>query len=304
MLTPLDLSYGAVATETLRSIATQLEERAQEERERTGNAPKPDELTKARIAVSKEAQESRGKIISAMLSNQHVSTIEMVMALADKVAEKLGIDTSKDRSYLMLGKIIGDLIDKMDVGARRGIEEAVGLDKLGISIATFASALSDPTGAARSRLDEALLKTAGRNGVTEATSRIVARLEDAADPQSIEEIKAREQIDDPSRPKDAAGQQERLEALESAKAFANLEDVQVIREKLAEQTKEAVAGDAAIEDGDLLLLLAAIPHESSEGASPATGLAKGDGQEEDRTQAGPGQPLIDLETIFRRLYDV
>lgn len=264
MLSPLDLTYGAVATDTLRSISAQLEEQAKEEHEKHSIAPKPDPLTEARISVSKEAQESRGKIISAMLSHQHVSTNEMVMALADKVAEKLGIDTSKERSYLMLGKIIADLVEKMDAGTRKALEEAVGLDKLGISISTFASALSDPTGAARQRLDEALLRTAGRSGVTEATSRIVARLEDAADPQSLEEIRAREVIDDPVRPKDASGREEQLQALQSAKAIENLEDVKLIREKLAEQSEAAGTGAKTVEDGDLLMLLAMLSDEEPE----------------------------------------
>ncbi|THV24143.1 hypothetical protein [Peteryoungia ipomoeae] len=316
MLSPLDLAYGAVATDTLRSISVQLEEQAKEEREKHSIAPKPDPVTEARISVSKEAQESRGKIISAMLSHQHVSTNEMVMALADKVAEKLGIDTSKERSYLMLGKIIGDLVEKMDAGTRKALEEAVGLDTLGISISTFASALSDPTGAARQRLDEALLRTAGRGGVTEATSRIVARLQDAADPQSLEEIKAREGIDDPVRPKDASGREEQLHALQSAKAIENLEDVKLIREKLAEQSKETGSGEVTVEDGDLLLLLAglsdadteSIPADATVEDNAKESVSIGSTRPKDQVDGKDGDTGVDrvstlIERYLHRLYE-
>ncbi|KPF44458.1 hypothetical protein [Rhizobium sp. AAP43] len=263
MLFPTEKAQGLVATDILRSIAEQWDARHKEENEKAGIAQKADPLVEARMTVSEEARRSRAKIVSSMFNHENVSVNELKMKVADKLAEKLGLDVDRSRSYFTLGKLIEDIVSKMDAMARSELERAVGLDKLGISLTTFVSALSDPTGDGTERLNAALEKSAGRGGVTDAVNRVFTRLKDAADPKSASEVAVQEEIADPARVDDEKGRQERLASLQAALASERLEQVGEIQKVLSDSATAGGAMHAPASAEKLLSMLAYMADQQS-----------------------------------------
>ncbi|MBP1843098.1 hypothetical protein J2046_001352 [Rhizobium petrolearium] len=259
MLLPTQQTYGLAATNVMQSMLDSIEEqRKEEEAERSGKERDP--VADARISASEEAKRAREKITSALFGTNRTDPNELKIDLIDRLAKKLGLDTDEARSNYRLGEALKDLLKPMDMTQISKLEEDLGLKDIGISIRTLLAAIQNPYGDDNQRLMDAFTKKANGGKLGAEVDRVVQRLEDVADPKTLEELKLGPQGYDPTRVEDEETRAERLEDIEAAEAGKKLEDVQKVQDVIEKTNKNDgtdVGGDgktdAASVDAQTLL---------------------------------------------------
>ena len=146
------------------------------------------------------------------------------------------------------------------------VEKITGLTELGLAAEDIVAAIRSPYGDAAERVKEALAEKAQEDkALTPEMRKVLARLEDTADPKSIEELKLDRTKRDPTRIEDADTRLEREETIRKLEAGEKLEDVQDLQDAVGmahddatkgktETGKDSDTADAAL---DTIQLLAA-----------------------------------------------
>lgn len=270
MLLPTQQTYGLAATNVMQSMLDSIEERRrQEEAEQAGRERDP--ATEARVSASEDAKRAREKITSALFGTNRTDPNELKIDLIDRLARKLGLDTDEARSNYRLGEALKDLLKPMDLLQISKLEEELGLKDIGVSIKTLLAAIQNPYGDDNQRLMDAFTKKANGGKLGAEVDRVVQRLEDVADPKTLEELKLGPQGYDPTRVEDAETRVERREDIEAAEAGKKLEDVQKVQdviEKANETDALEVDGDgktdaASIDTQTLLSVFAAAAEQAA-----------------------------------------
>ena len=142
------------------------------------------------------------------------------------------------------------------------LEEKSGLTELGLTAKDIIGAISNPYGAEAQRVKDALAEKAdAEKALTPEMRKIIARLEDTADPKSIEELKLDRTKRDPTRVEDAETRKEREETIGKLEAGAKLEDVEKLQDAVGRANDDAVkdktAGRTPTTAVDTIQLLAA-----------------------------------------------
>lgn len=290
MLLPTQQTYGLAATNMMQSMLDGIEEqRRKDEEQRTGK--KSDPVAEARISASEDTRRARDKITSALFGVTRTDPNELKIELVDRLAAKLGIDTDEARSSYKLGKALEDALKEMMPDEIGKLAEDLGLDDIGISMDTLLAAIKNPYGDDNQRLMDGLNRKANGGKLDTEVERVVQRLEDVADPKSLEELKLGPQGYDPTRVEDAETRAERQADIKAAEAGKKLEDVQKIQEVIEKKNDKASAepaadgaSDAASADDTALLALFAAAAEQV--ASSDTGDLEPEGSStSDRSSA-------------------
>lgn len=260
MLLPTQQSHGLAATNLMQSMLDGIEEqRRHQEEERTGR--ERDAVSEARISASEEAKRARAKVAEALFGSNRADPNELKIQLIDRLATKLGIDADEARSSFKLGRPLEDALKDMDPAQIGRLEEYLGLKEIGISMATLLAAIKNPYGDDNARLMDGLTKKANGGKLDTEVERVVQRLEDVADPQTLEELKLGPQGYDPTRIEDEATRAERQEDIAAAEVSEKLEDVQDVQDAIEERTEAVVEGpvpgDSGVDDAEMLTVLAA-----------------------------------------------
>lgn len=261
MLLPTQQSYGLTATNTMQSMLDGMEEqRRQDEEQRTGK--ERDKLTEARLSASEDAKRAREKIATALFGTGNADPAALKMDLVERLADELGLDTDEARSSYKLGRALEEALKGMAPNDVRALSEKIGFADLGISMDTLLNAIKNPYGDDNERLSEALIKKANGGKLGTEVERVVQRMEDTADPKSLEELKLGPQGYDPTRVEDAGTRAERLEDIQAAEAGQKLEDVQENQDAVEEKNDELAAnptddGAENVEASTSLAILAA-----------------------------------------------
>lgn len=264
MITPTQQAYGQAATNMMQSMIDDLEQRRKEEAEKSGKKPKADPVIEAKISASEEAKRAQAKISEALFSSSKVDINELRMDLIEQLGNELGLDIEEAKSSYGLGKMFEEAVKTLDFAAKADIEKALGLDKLDISLDQFVASVKNPYGDENEKLKGALEKQAGGGSSNADIRKVVQRLEEVADPKTLEELKLGPQYADPTRVVDAETKAERLQDIAMAEASEKLGDVQEAQE-LIEQRNELAANlpEGVAEEvidagsGELLQVLAA-----------------------------------------------
>ncbi|MFC6447187.1 hypothetical protein [Shinella zoogloeoides] len=181
------------------------------------------------------------------------------LALATGVAQ--GEDEAdanfEQRLSAMLARERGEL--PADVAT---LERKSGLTDLGLSASDIIGAIRNPYGTEAQRVKDALAEKAEEEkALTPEMRKVLARLEDAADPKSIEELKLERTKRDPTRVEDAETRKEREETIGKLEAGEKLEDVEKLQDAVGRANEDAVKGKAdgrtPTEAVDTIQLLAA-----------------------------------------------
>ena len=267
MLLPTQQSHGLAATNLMQSMLDGIEEqRRQQEEERTGR--ERDAVSEARISASEEAKRAREKVAEALFGSNRADPNELKIQLIDRLATKLGIDADEARSSFKLGRALEDALKDMDPAQIGRLEEYLGLKEIGISMATLLAAIKNPYGDDNARLMDGLTKKANGGKLDTEVERVVQRLEDVADPQTLEELKLGPQGYDPTRIEDEATRAERQEDIAAAEVSEKLEDVQDVQDAIEERTEAVVEGpvpgDSSVDDAEILTVLAAASDPSAD----------------------------------------
>lgn len=286
MLLPTEQAFGQAATGLLQSMLDQIEERRKEQEEKRVGKTANDPMVEARITASEEARRSRENIAEAFFNGGTKSITEQKIELMDQLGKKLGINRDDYRSSYGYGKAIEEAISALDPASAIDIKDELGLDDLGISLTELVAAIKNPYGDEDTKLENALNKLAGDGKHSNLEiAKIVQRLEDTADPKSLEELKVGPQGWDPTRVEDAETRAERRADIKLAEASEKLEDVQEMQEAVseareggaAEKTKDGTSPDAG---DDLMLQVLAASVEQAEDVqetdSPSSAPAEGE----------------------------
>ncbi|WP_439630018.1 hypothetical protein [Shinella sp.] len=138
----------------------------------------------------------------------------------------------------MLTRLRGEL--PTDVAT---LESKSGLSDLGLKATDLVAAIRSPYGAEAERVKEALAEKArDEKALTPEMRKVLARLEDAADPKTIEELKLDRTKRDPTRVEDAETRAEREETIQSLEAGEKLEDVQKLQDAVGRAHEDATKG--------------------------------------------------------------
>ncbi|MFN7101229.1 MAG: hypothetical protein ACK4N1_01265 [Pseudorhizobium sp.] len=263
MILPTQAAFGLAATNLMQSTLDTIEERRKQDEEKA-TGTKKDPVAEARMSASAESRRSEGKIAEALFSINNVDPNELKMQLTERLAAKLGIDLEKERSNYSLGKAIEEAAKSLDSTQISELEKDLGLKAAGVSLATVIAAIKNPYGDDNTRLMDGLNKVAngGQGGFDMA--RVIQRLEDVADPKTLEELKLGPQGYDPTRVEDAGTRAERRDDIQALEASGKLEDVQEMQDAVRENNDKVAQG--AIPEGtsasdtagaDMILLLGA-----------------------------------------------
>lgn len=263
MLLPTQQAFGQAATGLLQSMLDQIEERRKEEEEKRVGKTANDPMVEARISASEEAKRARENIAEAFFNNGAKGITEQKIELMDQLGKNLGISRDEFRSSYGYGKVIEDAIAALDPASAIDLKDELGLDDLGVSLTELVAAIKNPYGDEDTKLENALNKRSGDGKHSDLEiAKIVQRLEDTADPKSLEELKAGPQGWDPTRVEDAETRAERDADILAAEASEKLEDVQEMHEALSDSRTADASGagreeQASKADALMLQVLAA-----------------------------------------------
>ena len=206
-------------------------------------------------------------------SDENPSANAMMAARFDTRYGLTRSDGEIDADYSMrIGEKMADVRKSMPASIAE-LEKKTGLRDLGLTAAQMVAAIKSPSGQQSQIIQEALDDKARETGISTEDSQVaIQRLEDIADPKSIEELKLeRTQQPDPTRVENAETHKEREEDIRKLEAGEKLEDVQDVQETI-EKVNDAIrdapgetgtpAADGkpvaeTVTSGDLLLTLAA-----------------------------------------------
>ncbi|WP_428426990.1 hypothetical protein [Pararhizobium sp.] len=262
-----DTDFGTRVEDTLTLVSMI----GKKEANLPGSSPIPggaQEITLARFRVNVDD-------IDAVLNGTAEEPTEMTK-MAARFVTRYGLTQKEDEHDLLFSKRIGETMASVrktmpiDIAE---LETKAGLRALGVTAAQLVDAIKNPTGKQAQIIQEALDDAARDTGTSTEDKQIaIQRLEDIADPKSIEELKLEKtQQPDPTRVENAETRKEREEDIRKLEAGEKLEDVQKVQDTIEKindailgapgQTKTPAAdGKPAAEvvpSGDLLLTLAA-----------------------------------------------
>lgn len=266
MLFPTQQTAGLAATNVMQVTLDSIEERRREDQEKA-SGEKRDPVVEAQVSASIEARRAREKIAEALFDINNVDANELKLKLTERLAAKFGIDLEEDRSNFSLGRAIEEAIKQLglDHTAISKLEDELGLKAAGVSLATVIAAIKNPYGDDNARLLEGLAAAANGGGAAFDVARVLQRLEDVANPKTLEELKLGPQEYDPTRVEDAQTRAERQKDIQALEASKKLEDVQEMQDVVAAQNDSAVKpeeigepkADAAASGAELILILGA-----------------------------------------------
>ncbi len=207
-------------------------------------------------AVSGKTAESvslaRFGVSAAEIAEINAGTAEnpsdMALTLA-RFAKENGLEQAADESDDAFSSRIGASLSayrKTLAESIPALEKKSGLAELGITAEQMIEAVRRPYGTQAEAIETILDdKATEEKTLTADVSKVLQRLEDIADPKTIEELKAERLEKDPTKVEDAETRKEREETIDALEAGEKLEDVQDLHEAVR-KGNEATAknGDA------------------------------------------------------------
>lgn len=234
-------------------------------------------LTPARFRVT-------GDDISAILDGTAENPSAMAELMA-RFAERSGIVREADEPEELFNARVGMAIREIRQQLPESVtslEKSSGLHELGVTAREMIAAIAQPYGPEAQAIKAKLDEKAGLDRMLAADmSKVLQRLEQAADPKTLEELKVERFKRDPTAVEDAETKQEREEDIRTLEAADKLDDIEKQQEavKKAQEAAEenpdesGTAGpqtDAAVET--IQVLAAGAEIAKSETGTPSSGL--------------------------------
>jgi hypothetical protein len=306
MLLPSLQSTSMIAVDTMRSMLDGIEKRRKEEQQEI-SGQKPDPITQAKISASEEAKQAREKISAALFSTNKVDLNALKVELFEKLGQSLGIERTDSMSSYAYGRAIEKAVEQLSPADQTRLTKDLGLDALDVSLATVIEAIKNPYADGSAKLDKALEKHHGDGKATSAdTRKVLQRLEDAADPKTLSELKLGDVTYDPTRVVDAETRKEREQDIAAQEAAEKLDDVKDMRDAVSERNEAVFRGEAVAptdKEGaadQLLAVLAgaaeSIDDETAEQEADPSDAADTEGDDSAESQKGVGTSLDTVAT--------
>lgn len=192
--------------------------------------------------------DSLGTTMTAVKQAMSGPSDDAAANLVARLALTAGVTQGEDESDVDFGQRLSNMVTRMrgelpaDVTT---LEKRSGLSDLGLSASDVVAAIRNPYGTEAERVKDALAdKARAEKAMTPEMQKVLARLEDAADPKSIEELKLDRTRRDPTRVEDAETRKEREETIRKLEAGEKLEDVQELQDAAGRAHEQATTGKA------------------------------------------------------------
>ncbi|QRM53870.1 hypothetical protein [Sinorhizobium sp. BG8] len=181
-----------------------------------------------------------------------VTTDDTAANLVARLAFASGIVQREDEADADFGQRLASMLTRLrdELPADKDmLENQTGLSELGIGAEDLIAAIRNPNGQEALELKDALAEKArAEKALTPEMQKVIDRLEDAADPKSLEELKLERTRRDPTRIEDTETHAEREAKITVLEAGEKLDDVRELQEAVKLANKAAatneVAGDA------------------------------------------------------------
>ena len=184
------------------------------------------------------------------------------------------------------------------------LEEKTGLKELGLKAQDVIDAIANPWGEAARKVKAALAEKAEDDkSMTREMRKVLQRLEDVADPKTVEELKQRDTRSEPGRVEDAETKAERKQDIQNLENAEKLEDIREQQDAVKDHLDDvASTGDATSTDGSLqviqILASQAVRHEADDDDATDSGNASGENGAENLSNAAPSSQA---EAVVRDL---
>ncbi|MCQ1856422.1 hypothetical protein NOJ16_34970, partial [Neorhizobium galegae] len=152
-----------------------------------------------------------------------------------------GCVTGGVRTDAQAGRVLDEALKDLGSAGSAKLEEDRGLKHMDISLDTLLAAIKDPYGDDNQRLMDGLNRKANGGKLDTEVQRVVQRLEDVADPKTLEELKLGPQGYDPTRVEAAETRAERQDDIKAAEAGKKPEAVQKVKDVI-EKTNDRATG--------------------------------------------------------------
>jgi len=181
-------------------------------------------------------------------------TDDPAAALVARLADANGVrQGAQDSDADFEARLSAMLTEQRSKGPKdvKALERQTGLTDLGLKASDLIAAVANPYGSEAERVKDALAdKAREEKTLTPEMRKVLARLEDAADPKSIEELKAERIHRDPTRVEDAETRAEREEQIRALEAGEKLEDVRKLQDAVGAANKAEAGKDGEAETAD------------------------------------------------------
>ena len=168
--------------------------------------------------------------------------------LIARLALAAGVTQGEEESDADFGQRLSNLLTRQrsqlpaDIDA---LEEKSGLADLGLKARDLVAAIANPYGDDAQRVKDALAdKAKEEKALTPEMRKVIARLEDTANPKSIEDLKLERTRRDPTRVEDAETRKEREATIQALEAGEKLEDVQDLQDAVGAAHEKAAEAEA------------------------------------------------------------
>lgn len=230
------------------------------------------------VKITLESLDVTANDVIAVLQNGANGSTDPMAALAARVAEGAGLTGEEEDFEARLSTALTETRSALPKSVS-ALEKATGLAELGLSAQDMIAAIANPWSDTGLKVKNALAEKAdGERTMTREIRKVIQRLEDVADPKTIEELQQDRTKSEPGRIEDEETKAEREQKIQALKASEKLEDVQDLQDAVKEhldETVEAVPGEEATTAADgslkLIQILAAVPVTSDEATDELSG---------------------------------
>ncbi len=233
MLLPTQQSTATATTSLVGSILKDIEKRQAEEEEKA-KGTKDDKVLKAQVQSDGARKAANDKINAHFFDRTHNDPNSNRAALIRQVGAFFELDREAFKSDAAFARAVDNQIKALEPGDVAKVEERLGLDKLGVTLAELTQALKNPGGRENQILKAALGETSDKSAQSQAqAAKAVDRLKSATESGSAEEAQVDSLRNDPTRSTDKQSldeQEERVRGLPLKDELESVADQQEARQ--------------------------------------------------------------------------
>ena len=205
--------------------------------------------------------------VRAILSGTAAGEQNPQAEMAARIAEAAGLTGEEENFDVLMSRTLMAKRAGLPENVK-ALEEMTGLKDLGLKAQDVIDAILDPWGEAARKVRDALAEKTEREGaMTREMRKVLQRLEDVADPKTIDELKHEEAHSGPGRVEDKETKAERKQDIQNLENAEKLEEVRELQDAVKEHLQAGAgtggefAGSEASADAELQLIqvLGALP---------------------------------------------
>ncbi len=240
MLLPVENASITIAAGIVGSALERMEQKRAEEKQ----AEKEERGQKNAFVLPDDATKKAEENVSEYFLDAQTDSRQAIIKLAERVTEVLGLTEEQASSHFAIGRQLQNLVQDMGSKALAKLEEQLGLDALGVSAEELATALIDPGSIEAEKIGLAASKAGASpsSGMSAQDSKVIERLEEVANPKSIEELKL-EQAEE-------TDEAEWLERDEKIRSLETLDALEETKDMIDEFNSETAASAEIHSDGN------------------------------------------------------